>query len=863
MSWFTRIVNALRPNRLDNDLSDEIRHHLESRAEDLEQQGLAPVEARRRAEHVFGNAARIREDSRDRRLSPALEAFSQDARFAWRGLLRNRVFSVTAILSLSVAIGANTAIYSIVDALLLRPLPVPEPHRLIALSTPESDLSGTFSYPLYTELGAAAGDLAALALFDMPNRVEAEANPQAPREEIVQQTVSENAFDVLRVHPAAGRLFSAEDRSPSSRPAAILSYDYWQRRFGGDPGVPGTTLTVNGKMYAIAGVTRQGFAGADPGAFIDIWTPVSAGDPGVLVNAGYRPFRVLGRLAPGVRRETLEARLQSAFHRHRLGEMTLQVGPGATGVSTLRRWFSRPLWILFGLAAGILLIACANVTTLLLARAVARSRETALRVSLGAGRGRLIRQLLTESLLIALLAGIGGWAIARVTAPLAPALLSTATGPLRIDLGIDARVVIFCLAACVLSAALFGSIPTWMASPADPILGLRGRDGLRARFGIGRLSVVLQIAFAFCLVAVGAGFLVSLRNLSRVSTGFDAHGVTVLTVTNDLGPSQRALQLALTWQTQTRVAALPGVQGAATAWMPMFTGARRSQRVQAPGRPLSDREELFYRVSPNYFNTLRTPLLVGRDFTTRDNDDEPVPTIVNTAFARRYFDADAPLGREFRRDDGVRHRIVGVASNSRYTGLRGAPEPIAYMPMKPPRAFTLYVRSTVDAASVAKLVEREARSLGSGMRVRDAVPLQTLIGNTIATEKLLARLGAAFASLGLFLAAIGVYGLVNYSVTRRTGEIGIRAALGASRLPLYGLVLGDLVGVLAVGLAVGLGGSTAILTVARSLLFDVGPVDPLVIGTAVAVLGGAAAIAGGLPALRIAAIDPIIALRHE
>jgi putative ABC transport system permease protein len=403
-------------------------------------------------------------------------------------------------------------------------------------------------------------------------------------------------------------------------------------------------------------------------------------------------------------------------------------------------------------------------------------------------------------------------------------------------------------------------LPAWQATSARPMLALRHSSGQAGRLRLGRLFVGVQVAFAFCLVTGGTGFLFSLRNLDAVDPGFDPNGVTVMTINNT---PLRDRQLTLLQELQARVAALPNVQGAATAWMAVFSGARRAQRVALPGKALSDEEETFYRVSPAYFKTLRTPLLSGRDFTVRDNDDEPVPSIVNRAFARRYFGSESVLGKEFRRDDGVRHQIVGLAANSHFGDLHTGPAPIVYMPMKPPQSYTLYVRSTLDPGSVARMVEREAQALGPEVRVRDVITLETLVGNTILKEKLLAGIGGAFAFLGLALAAIGLFGLLNYSVTRRTKEIGIRAALGAERSTLYGVVLKDLLEMIAAGLAVGMAASIALMHFARSLLFGIQPLDPLVIGTATAVFLGAAVVAGGLPARRAASIDPMLALRDE
>ncbi|HXA51345.1 MAG TPA: FtsX-like permease family protein, partial [Candidatus Acidoferrum sp.] len=531
---------------------------------------------------------------------------------------------------------------------------------------------------------------------------------------------------------------------------------------------------------------------------------------------------------------------------------------GANGVAGFRRTFSRPLWILFGVSACILLIACANMASLLLARSTARAAEMALRVSLGARRMRLIRQLLTESLLISFMAAFVGWFLARIAAPALVAMVSTSANPVQLDLAPNPQVLWFCGAICTLSALFFGLLPAWQATSTAPIFELRHASGQARRLRLGRLFVGVQVAFAFCLVTGGAGFLFSLRNLAAVDTGFDERGVTVLSINTT---AQRDRQLAVMQQLQMRAAALPQVQGAATAWMAVFGGARRAQRVVLPGNGPSEQEETFYRISPGYFATLRTPLLNGRDFTVQDNDNEPVPTIVNRAFARRYFGGEAAVGREFRRDDGVRHQIVGVAANSHFGSLRSGPEPIAYMPMKPPRSFTLYVRSTLDAGSVAKMIAREAEALGA--RVRDVTTVEALVGNTIRTERLLAGIGGAFAFLGLILAATGLFGLLNYSVTRRTREIGIRAVLGARRVSIYGLVLKDLAGTMAVGVTAGLVGALVLMRYTRSLLFGIEPVDPLVIGTAMAVFVGAALIAGGLPAYRASAIDPAVALRHD
>ncbi len=888
MSWLTRLKNALNPQRLDDELAAELRDHVERRAEDLRAGGLSAAEADRQAALAFGNITGLREQSRELKLWTTLEGTSQDVRYAWRGLLRNPAFAVTAVLSLGLAIGANTAIYSIIDAALFRSLPLPQPDRLFTLTSNESDPAGMppsvdatpFSYPLFVQLREAAAGSAQLALFDTPSLVEAQAfDTNSPYEDVTRQFVSPDSFSALGVPPALGQLFSSsEDHYPSPRAAVVISHDYWKRRFGGDTGVVGRKFIVDGRTYSILGVARKGFSGIEAGKHVDVWLPVTVHDPTILTTPDIRIFHILGRLAPGTGRESLAKRLQPSFQQHQetrssvasgmsaaalrqLKQSRLTAQPGANGLSSFRGTFSKPLWILLVVAACILLIACANVASLLLTRSTARASEISLRVSLGARRARLVRQLLAESLLISLAAGALGWGIAYTGAPALVAMVATKASPVRLDLALDSRVLWFCGTVCSLAALFFGLLPAWHATSSAPMFALRHAAGQTGRLRLSRLFVGLQVAFAFCLVTGGAGFLFSLRNLAAVDTGFDAKGVTVLTITNSAPQHDR--QLALMQQLRLRAAALPGVQGVAAGWMAIFSGARREQRVVLPGKPPSERQETFYRVSPGYFATLRTPLLGGRDFSPADNDNEPVPTVVNRAFAKRYFGNEEVLDREFRRDDGVRHRIIGIAANSYFGDLRHGPEPIVYMPMKPPRAFTLYFRSAYDPASVANMVQHEAETLGSGIRVRDVTTMDALVGSTMLRERLLACVGGAFAFLGLILAATGLFGLLNYSVTRRTREIGIRSALGAKRWSIYRLVLRDLAGITGGGLLAGLAGSLVLMRVTRSLLFGIEPVDPLVIGTALAVFVIAAAVAGGLPARRAAKIDPLVALRYE
>ncbi len=480
MSWFSRLTNALNPRRLDKDLAEEMADHLERRTAALNEKGLNAGEARRQARLRFGNPTRLREESRGIRLWAGLESTLQDIRYAWRGMRKGPAFASTAVLSLALAIGANTAIYSIVDAAILRPLPVHKPEQLFKLSwpgisdpgTPAGSERDTFGYPEYLQFVAVTRNAARLALFSSPQRVEARgSNPDAPVEKINRAFVSGEAFDVLGVRPAAGRLFSAEDdRMPPGPAMAVLSYEYWQRRFQGDPAIVGRNLTIEGKAFEIAGVANKGFFGVEPGKFVDVWVPGTQYEAAALTDAGWHWFHILGRFLPGTSPAQLQARLQRPFHNFQVElvkrqptipaaikkqflESAIRVHPAATGVSDFRKTFSRPLWIVFGVAAGILLIGCANVASLLLARATARAMEMAMRISLGAARIRLVRQMLTESLMLSLMAGGLGWLLARMMAPLLVHRLSTEGDPVQFVLAIDTRVLAFCIGVSTFSAA--------------------------------------------------------------------------------------------------------------------------------------------------------------------------------------------------------------------------------------------------------------------------------------------------------------------------------------------------------------------------------------------------------------------------
>jgi predicted permease len=916
--WSSLYRNLLKRGSVEADLDSEVEAYFEMLVERYTAQGLSKEEAGRVVRLQFEGADQVKEKVRDVRLGAVIDTTLQDLRYAFRTLSKSPAFALTAILSLALAIGANTAIYSIVDAALLRPLPVPEPDRLFSLATlqiqeqgkerPVEDVS--FSYPLLQQFRAAAGDSARLGLFSSANQTDIQMrNKDAPIEKAICQYVSGDGFDILHVPPSLGRVFTAaEDRVPWGHPYLVISYEYWRRRFQSDPGVLGQHIQIGRHNFTIVGVARKGFFGVEPGKFVDIWMPAMMYSKAALNDLTWGWFRIMGRLSAGATRSQVRARLAPTFDAYeqelvRRFPMTpepiqkqyrdrpLLIHSAEAGASYFQVTFGRALWIVLGVGAGILIIACANIASLLLARSTVRSTEMAMRVSLGASRSRLIRQLLTESLLLSIVAGALGWVLAQITAPALVAALSENTRPVRFALSMDTRVLLFCAAASTFAAVFFGLLPAWQASGTKPMRDLRGMRTEAGKLRLGRAFVGIQVAFAFVLLIAGASFLFSLRNLFAVNTGFNPHNVAVFNVSTELSDITQKPELNVFLdELQRRVEGLPGVQGAAIGYAGgLFEGSHTSTQVIVPGRSEPDRQEYTMPASPRYFATMQLPLLAGREFEQRDRDYQyngppaqvvdyapaqkyfgnedpasgPRPSIVNQAFVQRYYPNQNPLGKIFLSPDKRGHEIIGVVANAPYGSLREGPQPIIYFVVRGSSYVALYVRTALDMGSVVKMVEREAEATGHGTRIRNVTTLDTVIGDTLLRERLLAGIGGVFALLGLLLAAIGLFGLLNYSVTRRTKELGIRAALGARPPSLVLLVLKDLLVLIAGGLAAGLGASLALMSLVRSLLFGVRPLDPLVMITGAGVFLAAALIAGGLPANRVASIDPMIALRHD
>ena len=877
MSFWSKLVNVVRPGRLDDEIAEELADHVARRTAALRASGVPAGEAERQAAAAFGNTASIRDRGRDIRTWRLLDDLVRDVRHSLRELRRNPAFAATAIVSLGLTIGAVTALAAIVDAALLRPLPVARPDRLFALAATETtgrDAAAqrtTFSVPAYREFRDALDGMASLALVSPPGRAEIQAtsDPSSPTELGIVQFVSDNAFEVLRVPPAAGLTTIA----PGNPSVAVLSWEAWTRRFGSDPAIVNRVIRIDGRPVQVIGVAARGFFGVEPGRFVDVWRPITAFDPGALTNRTFHWASLVGRLGDEATVDTVRARLHTAY----AADVTmrtdaggsggeLHVIPSATGIGRARRVLIRPLAILLTIGVLAAFIASANVASLLLARAAARATEMAVRTSLGAGRGRLLRQLATEHLVLAAISGGAGWVIASLTLPALAAQLSADREPIRLAAAMDARVLIACAAVTGICALVLGLLPVYATASNPGMAILRDASAVVPRTRFSRVLVALQVAFAFCLVDTGLAFSFSLRLLVAVDKGFDADGVTVMSLGAD-----RMLPLALVQQLQTRIAAQPGVESAAVAWWALFDGNRRMDRIVVPGRPADEREEIFYRVARLFRHAAhaarRRPRLHGcRHRRSRrgsnDRQRRVRATIPGSPGRLSRGGTDAIVCREFQRADGARHQVIGIAADSHYGDLRHGPDAIAYFPMKPPRWFTLYVRSTGDAWPIVQAVRREAAALGSGAHLIETIPLASLVGKTVQRERLLATTSGAFALLGLMLAAIGVFGVLNYAVASRTREIGIRSALGAPRPALARLVLGHALRPVAAGVLLGIAGAAATVRVASSLLFAVRPIHPsILIGTTALFLIAALA-AAALPLRRAHRVDVVSVLRR-
>ncbi len=668
---------------------------------------------------------------------------------------------------------------------------------------------------------------------------------------------------------------------------AVLSYDFWSRRFGGSPAVLGRWVTIRDKQLQIVGVAEKGFTGVEPGIMTDVWAPNMMWGEGAIHDSGTRWFRIWGRMQPDVSQMQAQAVLQTVFtnfRREQAAELfaeqasdrfdrfvntTVYLRSAANGPSGLRQDFERALWVLASVAVLVLLITCANLAALLVARATARDREMALRISIGAGRGRLVQQVLIESALLSIASCALGALIAVVSAPRIVSMLSTSRSIVRLDLHLDWRLLAFVACAGGLVTFLFGLAPALRTSAVSPNDALKTGSGKHTtRIGLFRPLVAAQTAIGFIVLFIAGMCLISFSKLLRTDLGFNPNNLAVVRV--DATEFQRAgAKTSAVWeQLVDRLRQSPGIQSASLSGWALFEGRGRNKRVQLPGRAMDSYDPWFLPVSPQFFETMGIRLVDGRGFDWRDAKPETTSAvIVNESFARRYFPGESAVGRRFFRIDAgkapVAQDIIGIAGDAKYTSVREVTPATVYDPLRPDSSAAIQVRTQLEPEALAALVRDVLPRVHAAFRLTDVTLQSTLIDNTLVRDRALALLSSFFSIVAIVLVAIGLYGVLSYSVVQRTREIGIRLALGARPMRVVGLIVSE-VGVMSVvGLVMGAVGGIAMSRFIASLLYQVKPSDissiamPLVFLLCVCVLSAL------IPLLRATRVDPTTALRYE
>ena len=866
-------------SRRDPRIDDELRFHRDRLIEDYVAAGMARGDAERRAFLEFGNAVAIREEVRDVR-GRWLDDFIKDLQYALRTLRRSPTFAIVAVLSLTLGIGANAAIFAVVNAVMLGSLPVREPDRLIQITRARSDgRPAQVSYPIFESFRDHIESISD-AFVQMSRTQTVDIGDEEVRADIVSGTY----FTLLGLEPAAGRLLvPADDVLSPAAPAAVISDGYWQRRFGSAPSAIGTTLTIRSRVFTIVGVTPPAFRGTIAGSPPDVILPLLPMMTDVQRReAGFNFLTMLARLKPGATvehalaeasvlyRPILEAQAAeepSRSDREALLRQRLIAFHAPDGFNPVRDNIREPLLILMGIVALILLLASMNVTGLLLARAAARQREISIRLAIGAGRGRLVRQFLAESLVLAAMGGGIGFAVAgRVGERLFALFINGRTVDLQIRP--DWRVVAFTaaisLAACV-AAGLVPALQAFRARVNPALKEVRAQPHGR----LGKALVAAQLAISMVLVVGAALFIGTLVNLYSVDRGFDSDGLLIVQVrgTQSISADRgRSIQSALL----QRLNALPGVRSASAGAILPVGGGLWDQSVRVEGHASQSGEPervAFNIVAPRYFDTLGTRLLAGRDFSDRDTVSSAPVAIVNDRFARTLFEGRSAIGRHVTAN-GVRLEVVGVVADAKYQSLRESTLTTLYIPWtqrydNPPTYGYLLRVDRGDPLRVRSAVSRAFRELDPVERIARMSTFAAWIDETIPTERLMATVGGLFASLALLLAGVGMFGVLAFQVAKRTNELGVRTVLGASRWSMMRLVLRDVTVMVAPGVIVGGGIALMLGRLARGLLFGLTPTEPGVFVIATLTLVSAALVAACVPAHRASRVDPLVALRHE
>jgi putative ABC transport system permease protein len=899
--FFSRLKALFLQQAQEQELEQELQTHLDLLTDRYLRQGMDLKDARAAAERQFGKATLLKEDLREQRAIVAAESLFQDIRYALRQLRKSPGFSLTALLTIALGIGANTAIFSLVNALTLKSLPVSHPEELFQVMMGKQSYMG-FTNPTWEHLRDRQDVFSGIFAYG-GWAFNLAAGGQA--RSVHGNYVSGQYFDTLGARALLGRTLKAADDTRGCPGSAILSYGFWQSEYGGRADILGKPISVDRHPIEIVGVTEPGFNGTEVGGSADVTLPLCAiatigsGRPSML-DINFYPvgwLQVMGRLKHGISASQAKARLKtlapqiykSALDQNGLARedgrqlrpdsredylrRTFDIEPAGNGISYLRRQYAQALNVLMAIVGLVLLIACANVANLLLARGASRQREIAIRLAIGVSQSRLIRQLLTESLVLSGVGALVGVVFAEWGAHLLVRFLKA-----RLDITVDVRVLAFTAGVAVLTGLFFGIAPAWRGSHVDPQSAMKANArGLieGSKLGFGQVLVITQLALSLLLV-VGAALMIStFWKLISLDAGFDRNHV--LLVSTDLRaakyPPERWSAVYQEMLDQLRI--IPGVHSASVSSITPVCHCRWAGEVAIEGYTLKSHEDAvisFNDVSDGYFETIGTSIIAGRDFNTLDTSTSLKVAIVSQSMARKYFGTANPLGRHFRLlDGGITNaapvEIIGIVKDARYGSLRDEPTPFAFIPWSqggapgPLSGFEL--RSA--AGSPTNLISG-VKSAIARVNPDVSIEFQTLSGkvdDSIQRETLLATLSGFFGVLTLVLASIGLYGVMSYNVTRRHNEIGIRLALGAERSQVLRMVLTEVVMLIAIGLLVGFGMALATTRMVASFLYGLQPNNPWTLGAAAALLAIVATMAGYLPARRASQVDPMIALREE
>ncbi len=883
--WRERIRGFLFGHSLDGGLESEFAAHLEMAVEDNLRSGMSAEEARRMAAVKFGSRLSAHELAGEQRGLPQLESLVRDLGYATRWMRKSPAFTAVVVLTLALGIGANTALFSLVEAVMLRNLPVRDPQSLYYLSTAGvKGPNGAPPYPVYERfrdhtksfesMAAVVAGSMTLALGGNVERVWGEH-------------ASSSYFQMLGVRAELGRVLTAED-DRLQPPVAVLSYAWWRKRFGGDPAVIGQTVSIDGMQTVIVGVADRRFSGLSPGLSAAITVPFTSLGPSEL-NPQNWFFDIVARVKPAITPARAQSELEPLYQAflHTQPDLSpemrrdymshMELLPASRGAKTLRGEFAKPLTILMALVAVVLLVGCSNLANLFLARASTREREFAVRLAIGAGWGRLCRQLLTETLLLFSCGAVLGLLLARWGSQMLAGFVAVGRTPLFIEPHLNGSVLAFTALLTLCAGLVFGVAPTLVAARAKSFSGLhgggsRGTDS-RARIALRQVLVVAQVALSLVLLVGGGLFVRTLRNLNHVDLGFRHQGVLTMRMLPPAAGYGAAGLQGLWSRVLERVRHIPGVRSASLSEITPLSGRDRGIRIVVPGFQAGGGLDQVIRpnsVSEDYFETFGIPLVAGRLFRASDGTGAPPVAILNEAAAKFYFRDRNPLGSTVETGAGARHQIlevVGVVRDSKHMNVRQEAPRFLYVPAAQASgrltAISLAIHTIGEPGAWTGSVEREIRSANPGIIVAEVLTLKQQVDAALVQERLLAAVGGFFSVLALLLSAVGLYGLLVHVVGRRTAEIGIRMALGADRRAVVWMILERSLWLVGIGLALGIPAALLAGRPVKALLYGLAPNDAATIVGGALVLIASGLLASYLPARRASRIDPLTALRIE